>query len=163
MRLSQHWMWDDSRHDTPDLSAGAAHGFTLPEPVTRLAALLNLPRLPHESWSPVYEVLADYARSHHFSLTEATRWSRDRLVEKGLDVSRSAVGFVTRGASFGGCPLYCQPPPTAAEIGAAFVDNVLSRADAAAIALTADEAKAVRAWLGAPKSRPGAEGDPGRL
>lgn len=161
MRLSQHLMWDDSRHDTPDLSAGAALGFTPPEPVARLAALLNLPRLPHESWTPVYEVLADYAHSHHFSLTEATRWSRDRLVDKGLDVSRSAVGFVTRGASFGGCPLYRQPPPTAAEIGAAFVDNVLSRADSAAIALTAEEAQAVRAWLGAPtKSESDGQGTP---
>jgi hypothetical protein len=97
-------------------------------------------------------VLSDYASSHHFSLTEATRWSRDRLVEQGIDVSRSAVGFVTRGASFGGCPLYRRPPPSAEEVGAAFVDNVLSRANSAAITLTGKEAEVVRWWLGTPRA-----------
>jgi hypothetical protein len=118
--------------------------------VARLAALINLPRLPRESWSAVYQVLSDYANSHRFNLTEGTRWSRDRLAEQSIDVSRGAVGFVTRGAAFGGCPLYRRPPPAAAEVGAAFVDNVLSRADAAAIVLTPEEADAVRQWLGAP-------------
>lgn len=160
VRFSQHFLWDDSRHEAPDLTVAAAHGVTLPEPVARLAALLNLPRLPTAAWSSIYHVLSDYASSHHFSLTEATRWSRDRLVEEGLDVSRGAVGFVTRGASFGGCPLYRQPPPSADDVGAAFVDNVLSRANAAAIALTAEEAKVVRSWLGAPQAQPGGQGTP---
>lgn len=154
MRLSQHLLWDGSRHETPDLTASAAHGLTLPEPVTRLTALLSLPRLQHESWSPIYRVLSDYVNSHQFNLTEATRWSRDRLVEQGVDVSRNAVGFVTRGAAFGGCPLYRKPPPTAVEIGAAFVENVLSRAEAAAIALTAEETEVIRAWLAEPQSDP---------
>src|ERR1035437_2063287 len=154
MRLSQHLLWDGSRHETPDLTASAAHGLSLPEPVTRLTALLSLPRLQHESWSPIYRVLSDYVKSHQFNLTEATRWSRDRLVEQGVDVSRNAVGFVTRGAAFGGCPLYRKPPPTAVEIGAAFVENVLSRAEAAAIAITAEETEVIRAWLAEPQSDP---------
>jgi NYN domain len=154
MRLSQHLLWDGSRHETPDLTASAAHGLSLPEPVTRLTALLSLPRLQHESWSPIYRVLSDYVNSHQFNLTEATRWSRDRLVEQGVDVSRNAVGFVTRGAAFGGCPLYRKPPPTAVEIGAAFVENVLSRAEAAAIAITAEETEVIRAWLAEPQSDP---------
>lgn len=147
-RFSQHFLWDDIRHGAPDLTGPGAHGSNMPEPVARLTALLNLPRLPQQSWSSIYQVLADYAKSHHFNLTEATRWSRDHLAQQGVDVSRNAIGFVTRGASFGGCPLYRQPSPTSAEVGAAFVDNVLSRADAAAIALTVEEAEVVRAWLG---------------
>jgi hypothetical protein len=115
--------------------------------VTRLSALLSLPRLQHESWSPIYRVLSNHVNSRQFNLTEATRWSRDRLVEEGVDVSRNAVGFVTRGAAFGGCPLYRKPPPAAVAIGAAFVENVLSRAEAAAIALTAEETEVIRAWL----------------
>jgi uncharacterized LabA/DUF88 family protein len=154
MRLSQHFLWDGSRHETPDLAAMAKPELTLPESVARLTALLSLPRLPHESWSPLYQVLSSYASSHQFNLTEATRWSRDRLVEQGVDVSRKAVGFVTRAASFAGCPLWRKPPPTAVEIGAAFVENVLSRAEAAAIALTAEETEVVQAWLGQPQSGP---------
>ena len=90
MRVSQYLMWDDSRHDPPAQTTVAAHGFTMPEPVARLAALINLPRLPQESWSAVYQVLSDYANSHRFNLTEGTRWSRDRLAEQSLDVSRRA-------------------------------------------------------------------------
>ncbi len=37
----------------------------------------------------------------------------------------------------------------AAEIAAAFADNVLNRAEAAAIALSEEEIAEVRAWLGA--------------
>lgn len=160
MRLSQYLLWDDSRHEMPDLTAAATPGLTLPEPVARLTALLSLPRLPHESWSPLYRVLSSYVSSHQFNLTEATRWSRDRLVEQGVDVSRNAVGFVTRGASFARCPLWRKPPPTALEIGSAFVENVLSRAEAAAIALTTEETEVVRAWLGDPHSDPEEPGTP---
>jgi hypothetical protein len=149
MRVSQYLIWDDSRHEAPAQSATAVHGFAMPEPVARLSAVINLPRLPQDSWHAVYQVLSDYANSHRFNLTEGTRWSRDRLAEQGIDVSRGAVGFVTRGAAFGGCPLYRRPPPAAAEVGAAFVENVLSRADAAGIVLTAEDTEAVRTWLGA--------------
>lgn len=153
MRLSQHMLWDGSRHHHTE-PATVVNGIRLPEPVARLTSLLNLPRLRQEAWPPLYQVLSEYASSHHFSLTEATRWSRDRLVEQGVDVSRTAVGFATRAAAFGGCPLYRQPPPTAEEIGRALVANVLSRADAAGIAFTTEEADKVRTWLGEPGSTP---------
>lgn len=149
MRFSQHFVWDSSRQDPPDLVTAEIDGVTIPDPVVKLNALLNLPRLSTTSWRSIYQVLSDYAASHHFSLTESTRWSRDRLVEQGVDVSRAAVGFVTRGAAFGGCPLYRQPPPSAEEVGAAFVGNVLSRAQAADIVFTPEEEDGVLAWLGA--------------
>jgi len=53
-----------------------------------------------------------------------------------------------RGTSFGGCPLHRQPPPDADEIAAAFVSNVLNRAEAAEIALSDPEIVTVRTWLG---------------
>ncbi len=155
---SQHHLWDASRHEPP-ASAGASTGSDgidasspvhQPEPVARLSALLNVPRLPAESWPRVYGILAEYASTHDFNLTEATRWSRDRLVERGVDANRGAVGFVTRGAAFGGCPVFRQPPPTADEIGNAFVRNVLDRADAASMALSPADRRVVAEWLGRP-------------
>jgi uncharacterized LabA/DUF88 family protein len=155
---SQHHLWDASRHEPP-AGAGANPGSDgpgttnserQPEPVARLSALLNLPRLPAESWPPVYNILAEYASTHDFTLTEATRWSRDRLVERGVDANRTAVGFVTRGAAFGGCPVFRQPPPTAEEIGDAFVRNVLDRTDAASMALSPADRRVVAEWLGRP-------------
>jgi hypothetical protein len=157
VQFSQHYLWDDTRHDPPVAGLIAGKGVELPEPVARLVALLGLPKLPPQSWRPLYQALADYARSHRFNLTESTRWCRDRLAEQGVDVSRNAVGFVTRGISFGGCPLYRQPPPATEEIATAFVDNVLDRAEAQAIGLTEEEVELVRAWLSGQSPVPFAE------
>lgn len=150
LRRSQHLLWDGSRVDAPAENA-ALDGVAPPDPVARLTALLNVPRLPLESWPAIYDVLAEYAGTPgEFSLTEATRTSRDRLRERGIEANRDAVGFVARGTMFGGAPLYSDPPPSADEIAAAFVGNVLSRAAAADIVLTCNEIEDVRRWLAAP-------------
>jgi uncharacterized LabA/DUF88 family protein len=149
LRMSQHKVWDAGRHSPPEDAAAAVPRVALPEPVERLAELLNLPRLPQERWPPIYQTLSDYAHSHQFNLTQCTSWSRDRLRDQGFAVSRNIVAFIARGTSFGGYPLYRQPPPTAVEIGTAFVNNVLSRADGEAF--TDEEVATVRAWLGAPQ------------
>jgi hypothetical protein len=67
-----------------------------------------------------------------------------------VDANRNAVGYVTRGAAFGGCPVFRQPPPAADEIGDAFVRNVLDRADAASMALSPADQHVVAQWLGRP-------------
>jgi hypothetical protein len=150
LQLSQHELWDERRHTPPETAAATAQNVTVPEPIDRLAERLNLPRLPQEWWPPIYRTLSDYADSHRFNLTECTSWARDRLHEQGFTVSRGVAVFVVRGTSFGGCPLYRQPPPTAEEIAAAFVNNLLHLADGDEIALTDEETAQVRAWLGAP-------------
>ncbi len=149
LRMSQHLLWDDSRHAAAE-SAAASSQIALPEPVERLADQLDLPRLPDSWWPAIYQTLADYAQSHRFNLNRCTGWCRDQLRDQGLPVSRNAVAFVVRGASFGGSPLHGQPPPTAAQIGAGFVGNVLNRAEAAELPLSDEEVATVRAWLGFP-------------
>lgn len=146
LRMSKHEIWDESRHSPPADAAATVPRVTLPEPVERLTALINLPRLPQGWWPMIYQTLADYASSHQFNLTQCTSWTRDRLREQGFAINRNSVSFVVRGAAFGGCPLYRQPPPTAAEIGEAFVNNVLTRVDGEI--LTEEEIEMVRTWLG---------------
>lgn len=148
LRMSQHWLWDDSRHPVQEQGEAPGQRVPFPEPVARLVEQLQLPRIPEAWWPAVYQTLSDYAHSHRFNLTQCTSWARDHLREQGVPVSRGSVAYVVRGTSFGGCPLHRQPPPTAAEIGAAFVENVLSRAEAAEIAFSDDEVRTVRAWLG---------------
>jgi len=144
MKTSQHHVWDTSRHEEPE----EARQPVSPDPVDRLTEALNIPRLPQSSWSPLYDALADFAATQEFKLAEATRWGRDRLVEQEIDINRSAVGVVTRGVAFGGAPLHRKPPPSAREIGTAFVENLLDRATAAGITLTDDDVGVVRAWFG---------------
>jgi hypothetical protein len=63
-------------------------------------------------------------------------------------VSRHAVGVVTRATAFGGAPLHREPPPTAHQIGSAFVQNLFDRASAAEMPLNGEEAAVVRNWFG---------------
>ncbi|AGZ43999.1 NYN domain-containing protein [Actinoplanes friuliensis] len=149
LQISQHLLWDSSRHPALENATAAQQRMALPEPVERLVQQLDLPRLPQSWWPAIYQTLSDYAGSHQFNLTQCTGWSRDRLRDQGLPVSRGAVAFVVRGTSFGGFPLHRQPPPTPAEIGDAFAGNVLSRAESAEVSFTDDDVAAVRSWLGA--------------
>jgi hypothetical protein len=131
VRMSQHFIWDSTRHTAPTSDVMPPPGPPLPEPVSRVTSGLKLPPLPAESWGGVHGTLAAFVAAYEFNLTEATRWSRDRLAETGVRVSRQVVGLVARGAAYGGCPLFRQPPPTAEEIAAAFVGNLLNRVAAA--------------------------------
>jgi uncharacterized LabA/DUF88 family protein len=151
VRMSQHLVWDTSRHHAPAPNEAVVTRSDVPDAVARVTTILKMPTLKRESWRPIYESLAAFVGAYEFNLTEATRWARDRLVESGVEVNRHAVSFVAHGASYGGCPLYRKPPPGADEIGTAFVANVLSRADAADIDLSTQEVEAIRAWLGAPE------------
>ncbi len=153
--MSHYFLWDRTRHEPPAQDESRENGRPAePEPVARVAAVVNLPHLPQPTWAHVYRALADYAAVHEFNLTEATRWARDRLVADEVEVNRNAIGFVVRGATYGGKPLYAEPPPSAEEIGEAFVANVLSRAEAADVALSAEDRDVVRSWLGAGQDAP---------
>jgi len=148
VRMSQDFIWDSTRH-SPPTRAGTGHvGAQLSDPVARVTGVLKLPSLPSASWRCIFDSLAAFVASYEFNLTEATRWARDRLADNGTPVNRQAVGIVARGATYGGCPLYRQPPPRAEEIATAFVGNVLSRAAAADIDLSPEEAQGVRDWFG---------------
>lgn len=149
LHISQHFMWDDQRHSAPR-AATARPRSVAPEAVDRLVDQLSLPRLPTQWWPAIYRTLSDYARENRFNLTQCTSWARDRLHAQGIAVSRNNVAFLVRGASYGGCPLYRQPPPEQAEIRDAFVANVLDRAEAAQITLTDEEITTVRDWLTGP-------------
>lgn len=147
-QMSQHFIWDSTRHSPPVGGDSVRPG--QPEPVARVIRVLKLPSLPTSSWRGIFDSLAEFVATYEFNLTEATRWSRDRLAEDGLRVNRQAVSIVASGATYGGCPLYRRPPPGAEEIAAAFVKNVLDRAAAADVDLTSEDAQTVRSWLGAP-------------
>ncbi len=121
----------------------------MPAAVESVTTVLRLPRLAQAAWRPIYSALASHVAAHTFSLAETTRWARDQLVEADIKVGRKALGDVARGSSYGGCPLYAEPPPTADQIGAAFVDNVVDRARHADLELTADDVTLIREWFGA--------------
>ncbi|WP_207210668.1 hypothetical protein [Nocardioides zhouii] len=148
VRMSHHHVWDASRHEAPDDEEPRSNVPGAPDAVARITTELRLPGLASAAWHEIYTTLAAFIAAYEFNLTEATRWSRDQLVQRGVEVNRRAVTVVAQGAAYGGSPLYQKPAPTAAELGEAFVANLLNRASAADIELTPDEVTAVRSWFG---------------
>jgi hypothetical protein len=144
--MSQHSIWDSSRHPAPPPAADGQAATNAPEPVTRLTEVLTLPALPRESCRGVYTSLAEFVAADEFNLTEATRWTRDRMVENGLRVNRHGGRHRRPWCGLRQVPALSH----ADEIAAAFVSNVLSRAVAADIDLSEEEIQTVHTWFGAP-------------
>lgn len=150
VRMAQHTIWDSTRMSPPTSGGAGDDRPELPDPVARVVRVLKLPSLPTTTWRNIFDSLAAFVIAYEFDLTEATRWSRDQLTANGVRVSRQAVGIVAHGAAYGGCPLYRKPAPQAEEIATAFVVNLLNRAAAADIDLSAEDVRDVRTWFGAP-------------
>lgn len=148
LRVSTHWLWDESRHTAPVETE--RDGLALPDPVARLCALIGVPRLPAETWPHVYRALAAYSENHDFNLTEITRWSRDWLADQGIDVGRAVFGYVVRGAMYGGASLNRRPSPEARQIATGFLTSALESAAAAQLHFSLEETAVVADWLGAP-------------
>lgn len=153
LQVSQHFLWDATRHTAPH---DEANGVTGPPPtVEKLTVTLGLPKPAQEAWGAMYEALAEYAATHEFKLADATRWGRDKLAETDYPVNRQTIGVVTRATAFGGAPLHAKPAPTAEQIAEAVVKNMLGRAAAAGMTLTDDEVAEVREWFGRGQSAQG--------
>ena len=145
---SQYYVWDQLRHVPPAEAVGDGE---VPPAVVRLTKLLKIPPLEPPRWRAIHRALAEYAaRGEAFNLSECSRWTRDRLAVGQLAMGRPAINLVLKGASYGGCPIYRDPPPSAEEIGTAFASNLLSRAAAVEVAFEPDEAAQIRAWFGLP-------------
>src|SRR3954469_1467737 len=79
LAFSQHFMGDETRHERPVAPKSTALGddatSKLPDAVTRCCAVADLPRLGRTVWPQVFDVLATYAATQPFNLTEATKWT----------------------------------------------------------------------------------------
>lgn len=143
--VAGHHVWVDGRDAPPHLEGQARPA--LPELVERICKVADVPRLDDVMWPRVFDTLAAYSTSHEFKLGECTRWVRDELGAAGVDVGRAGIGFVVRGAMYGGCPLNRVPPPSAIEVASAFLDNTVKRAGAAGLHLTPAEIRDFRDWI----------------
>ncbi len=151
VRRSQHFLWDEERHQPPEVGQPQwAEG--MPETVVELTRLLDIPRLRRDHWPQIFAALARYAAEHEFNLTESTRWTRDALAESGVQVGRPAIGYVVRATQLGGVPLNAVPPPDAGAIGAAVCANLVERARLAGADLDGAGEALLAVWLGLPRA-----------
>lgn len=154
IRFSQHHMWDDERHQPP-AAAATAEAAGLPPLIALLAHGLDLPRIDSADWPKLFRVLSTYAgESHQFNLTEATRWCRDALARDGVQIARGSIGYVMRGAQFGGARLDAEVAPRAEAIAKAFLGALLDRAATLGVPLDAEAEQTIGQWLGISSGEP---------
>ncbi|MCJ8505272.1 NYN domain-containing protein [Kocuria flava] len=152
LNFSSHHFWDSARHpapepvqpgpnDPPEVSA------PLPPGITRFCDVAKMPRLPQQHWPVVFEVLSEYAGEFDFNLSEASKWSRDRARQLGVEVSRRALLYVIRGARTGGADLGADQTPDAPAIARAVFSSVLEQAALAGFSPSEDEKQDLADWL----------------
>jgi hypothetical protein len=152
VEFSNLHFWHRTRHRAPEPAPAAPPAPVrppLPAAVTRFCDVAKMPRLCRAQWTIVFRVLAEYARRGEFTLSEASRWSRDRAGELGVQVSRQAMLYAIRGARNGGADLCAAPPPDASAVGRAVLASVLEQAVLAGFHPSAAERQELAAWLGA--------------
>ena len=147
IRVQGHYVWDADRHAPPDQEEVSPTPVSVPQSIAQICRITDLPRLEADSWRWTFEALALYAANHDFNLTECTAWTRDQLSNEGFRVGRAAVGYIVRGAMYGGTRLDARPPPHADDIREALIRNTLDRAQASSLNLTDDDENQLRDWL----------------
>ncbi|MFN3862933.1 MAG: NYN domain-containing protein [Erythrobacter sp.] len=147
-KINQHYLWDEERHEEPPVVIEDASGPDLPELVDLLVRVVDLPRLPSESWPLVFDAVASHLLTHEFNLSETTRSVRDKLAAAGTPVGRAVLNFVVRGAQFGGAPFTEQPPPDKTAIAQAFLSNLVDLAYKAGVNIDSEDEKLLSEWLG---------------
>lgn len=145
-RTSQHHIWDDERHQPP--SAAPTSESSIPNSVAELSRQLELPRLETGGWQALFATLELYSDSHEFRLSEATRWTRDKLAEQGVQIARASIGQVVRGAQIGGAPLNESAIPSAKAIGEAYLASLMGRAETLGVSIDKPTEETLAALFG---------------
>lgn len=147
-QVSTHLVWDTSRHAGPGgTRAQRSAAPVLPKLITEVCAATDMARIPSAAWAATFDVLAEYAATHTFALTEATIWSRDQLKERGHIVGRSNLSAIIRACLFAGAHFDSDPPPDASALREAFAGSTIERARSAGFELSSDDAALLRRWL----------------
>jgi hypothetical protein len=120
--IAGHWLYDPARVDVTTLETGQERR-SLHEGIESVERVVAMPRLSSAAWQALFSTLETYAATHDFNLTQCTAWVRDQLASTNTPVGRQVVGWVVRGALYGGAPLNASPPPTATRIAEAVLRN----------------------------------------
>lgn len=139
-------VWDAKRFGEADLP-GAAVADTDPSALQRqVINVTDVPGLSAENYRALLTTLADDVAAHPFERAATSRRVRNACQDAGVPVGRSTVNFVISGILYGGTEL--GDSPSAADLAAAFADNVVGLCRGARMELTPGDVAALRAWVG---------------
>lgn len=90
----------------------------------------------------------NYGSRKEFNFGEATRWIRDALSQEGIQIALEPIGYVIRGAQFGGARLDAEVGLSAERIGYGFLDGLLDRAMSVGVQITEETERDITKWFG---------------
>ena len=153
----RHVIFDPAVHASPTLDAVAARQHLidqerqpeLHELTQRLRRLANVPALRPTVYAALFRILGSVAREGgEANVNGITRVVRDRIVEEGFQVPRSAVNWVVRGLQFQGCDFSDRDGEwDSAMLAQKYRSNVVSVAEAVALDLDDDQRQLLNDWL----------------
>ncbi len=147
LRWTTHYVWDPAFQSPPRAQALEGQPGVLPPSVERVARVTGMPRLTREEFGAVFEGLASFLWEYEFDFTQMTAKVRDYIEGLDLHVGRNAIGFVARGAMYGGVRLDSSPAPDSATITKAFLKNVMNQAASRQLDLDAVEKEELKSWI----------------
>jgi len=165
LRTNGLHVWNMAKHAEPEDEDDDVLT-RMPAFVARCCRVTDLPRLNPQAWQATFAALARYAAAYDFNLTHCTAWTRDDLKQEGIHVGRQAVGFVVRGALYGGARLDARPAPSADQIRDALLTITLDRVQAQGADVTEQDRSELRDWFsgsGGQEDGAAAAGDDVRL
>ena len=165
LRTNGLHVWNMAKHAEPEDEDDDVLT-RMPAFVARCCRVTDLPRLNPQAWQATFATLARYAAAYDFNLTHCTAWTRDDLKQEGIHVGRQAVGFVVRGALYGGARLDARPAPSADQIREALLSITLDRVQAQGADVTEQDRTELSDWFSGSGGHEGdaaAAADQGRL
>ncbi|MEZ0448282.1 NYN domain-containing protein [Cellulomonas sp. ICMP 17802] len=139
------FVWDANRFGEADLP-GAVTDTASSALQRQVVAVTDTPGLSASNYRVLLTALAADLKAHPFDRAETSRRVRDACRKAGAQVGRSTVNFVIGGIIFAGLEL--KPTTTAADLAAAWTDNVVGLCRGARMQLNNGDEAAIGAWVG---------------
>jgi len=131
------YVFDPARHDPPSDASSRGPGKPEDELMERICRITDLPLLSARAYRALFEELAAEVTANGWSQNVIARRVRDRCMERGVQVGRSAVNFVLTGLVHSGHQPRPGEPP--AEIAQAFAEQAQGLCAAARLELSDEE------------------------
>jgi hypothetical protein len=154
------FVFDPQRHAPPPVSSEQGEEEPEDELMERICRITDIPLLSAPAYKALFEELAAEVTTNGWSQNVIARRVRDRCMERGVQVGRSAVNFVLTGLVHSGHQPRAGEPPT--EIALAFAEQAQGLCEAARLELSEEENQLLRRRLVSDPSGIPAQGKPDR-
>jgi hypothetical protein len=155
------YVYDPSRHEDPILVKDTPPSTSISKPADLFAAthpnleplarkvkqLTDTPYLMPEHYAVMLREIARAINEKGYHITRTSKIVRDRCVEKGAPVSRSAVNFVLRGIKYAGYRYGKGASEDPQQLGEALVENIVNLCEAAQFIPSEEEIEQINYWI----------------